>query len=78
LDSTALKKSYELMKKVKPDYIELLPGIVPTLIQEVKAETGIPVLAGGLIRTAEEVHNALEAGASAVTTSNRELWSIST
>jgi glycerol uptake operon antiterminator len=36
------------------------------------------VLAGGLIRTAEEVHNALEAGASAVTTSNRELWSIST
>ncbi|TYR79048.1 glycerol-3-phosphate responsive antiterminator [Priestia megaterium] len=77
LDSTALKKSYEIIKKVKPDYIELLPGIVPHLIQEVAAETGIPVLAGGLIRSEEEVRKAIESGAAAVTTSNKKLWNIS-
>ncbi|WP_226639683.1 glycerol-3-phosphate responsive antiterminator [Priestia flexa] len=74
LDSTALKKSYELIKKVEPDFIELLPGIIPSLLKEVAEETGIPVLAGGLIRTEEEVKNAIAAGAAAVTTSNKQLW----
>ncbi|MBM7702753.1 glycerol-3-phosphate responsive antiterminator [Metabacillus iocasae] len=77
LDSTALRKSYELIKKVKPDYIELLPGIAPSMIQEVQDETNIPVLAGGLIRTEEDVLKALRAGAAAVTTSDRTLWNIS-
>ena len=34
----------------------------------------MPVIAGGLIRTAPHVRQAIEAGASAVTTSRRELW----
>jgi glycerol uptake operon antiterminator len=35
-----------------------------------------PIFAGGLIRTPEEVQNALNAGASAITTSKRELWDL--
>lgn len=74
IDTHALEKSYKLIKKNKPDYIEVLPGAMPWMIQEVKETLNIPVLAGGLIRTKEEVQKALGAGATAITTSKRELW----
>ncbi len=73
LDSTALQTSYKLIERTKPDFIEVLPGLMPHIIQEVSGKTGIPIFAGGFIRTAEEVSQALEAGAVAVTTSRKEL-----
>lgn len=77
LDSRALEKSFQQVAKSRPDYIEVLPGIIPAMIKEVKEELQIPVLAGGLIRTEEEVKNALAAGAAAITTSKTELWRLS-
>jgi glycerol uptake operon antiterminator len=74
LDTNALEKSYALVQRSKPDYIEVLPGVMPHIIREVHARTGIPIFAGGLIRTVTEVEQALAAGASAVTTSRAELW----
>ncbi|WP_163538004.1 glycerol-3-phosphate responsive antiterminator [Gracilibacillus sp. YIM 98692] len=74
IDSSALEKNIELVEKSKPDYIEVLPGILPSVIQEVVERTGIPVIAGGFIRSAQEVQAALDSGAIAITTSNPELW----
>lgn len=74
LDSSALEKSYTLLERTQPDYIEVLPGIIPHIIKEVKDRSGIPIFAGGLIRTVGDVEQALGAGATAVTTSNTELW----
>jgi glycerol uptake operon antiterminator len=74
LDSHALEKSYQLIEKTRPDFIEVMPGAMPHVIREVKERTGIPILAGGLIRTIDDVERALEAGATAITTSNKELW----
>ncbi|MCF6136435.1 glycerol-3-phosphate responsive antiterminator [Alkalihalobacillus berkeleyi] len=74
LDSSALNKSYSLLKKTQPDYIEVLPGLMPNIIREVHEQTKIPIFAGGLIRTVDDVEQALGAGASAVTTSRGELW----
>ncbi|GIN60919.1 glycerol uptake operon antiterminator regulatory protein [Robertmurraya siralis] len=74
LDSHALEKSYRLVEKTKPDYIEVLPGAMPWMIKEVKERLNTPIFAGGLIRTRKEVENALEAGATAITTSKIELW----
>ena len=74
IDSHALEKSYRLIDKTKPDYIEVLPGAMPWMIKEVKERTNTKIFAGGLIRTVEEVENALAAGADAITTSKRELW----
>lgn len=74
LDSSALNKSFALVEKTKPDYIEVLPGIIPDIIQEVYTTLKIPVLAGGLIRSPQDVENALQAGVEAITTSNKELW----
>jgi glycerol uptake operon antiterminator len=74
LDTHALETSYRLLKTSQPDYIEVLPGVIPHIIREVRENTGIPILAGGLIRTRQEVREALEAGAEAVTTSSQNLW----
>ena len=73
LDTNALEKSYQLLTKTQPDYIEVLPGVIPHIITEVAERTGIPIIAGGLIRSAQEVELALQAGATAVTTSNFDL-----
>jgi glycerol uptake operon antiterminator len=77
LDTHALETSYRLLETSRPDYVEVLPGIIPHMIREVHERTGIPVLAGGLIRTREEAEQALSAGAVAVTTSNRSIWKLS-
>ncbi|MCJ7843523.1 glycerol-3-phosphate responsive antiterminator [Lederbergia sp. NSJ-179] len=74
LDTIALKKSYTLIERTKPDYIEVLPGVVPELIQEIQEQTGCKIISGGLIRTVEQVEAALAAGAEAVTTSQLDLW----
>ena len=74
IDTIALEKSYSLIEQTAPDYIELLPGIIPEMIAEVYNRTGIPVITGGLIRTDDQITAAIEAGAVAITTSNKELW----
>jgi glycerol uptake operon antiterminator len=74
LDSHALEKSYKLLEKTQPDYIEVLPGVVPQLITEVSERVKVPLFAGGFIRRIEDVEKALEAGAVTVTTSQKEIW----
>ncbi|MER2030433.1 MAG: glycerol-3-phosphate responsive antiterminator [Solibacillus sp.] len=74
IDTIALEKSYSLLEQTEPDYIELLPGVIPEMIKEVSTQTGIPVITGGLIRTDEQIKQAFDSGAIAITTSNKELW----
>ncbi|GAB4072908.1 glycerol uptake operon antiterminator GlpP [Barrientosiimonas marina] len=74
LDSMALDHNLELIDRFKPDCVELLPGLIPDIIQHINEKTGVPVIAGGLIRDQNEVSSALNAGAIAVSTSNTELW----
>ncbi|MDQ0208355.1 glycerol-3-phosphate responsive antiterminator [Alkalicoccobacillus murimartini] len=74
LDTIALETSYKLAEKVEPDLIEVLPGVVPELISKVQKATGISVIAGGLIENEQDIKNALDAGAHAITTSRKPLW----
>ncbi|MCT2534815.1 glycerol-3-phosphate responsive antiterminator [Aquibacillus koreensis] len=76
LDSHALNHNLKMINKVKPDYIEVLPGVIPAVIQEVSETTNLPVIAGGLIKTKDDVNQALDGGAVAVTTSRMELWEL--
>ncbi|WP_033023992.1 glycerol-3-phosphate responsive antiterminator [Geobacillus thermocatenulatus] len=74
LDSIAVETSYRQFEKIRPDFIEVLPGIVPKMIREVHQTTGTPIIAGGLIRSEDEIKQALNAGATAISTSLPELW----
>lgn len=74
-DTLSLEQSLEMMSYQHPDAVEILPAI-PKMVDLVKNHISVPVILGGLIKTEEEVNAAYEAGAMAVTTSNKALWSI--
>ncbi|WP_010630694.1 glycerol-3-phosphate responsive antiterminator [Sporolactobacillus vineae] len=76
LDSRSIETSYRQLEQVKPDMVEVLPGLIDDMIREIGNRTGIPVVAGGLIRTREEIRKAFAAGAVAVSTSDRNLWTV--
>ena len=73
IDSMALSEVQKL-NIIRPDFIEILPGIIPEIIHEIHNETKIPILAGGLIRTRQNVIDALDAGAMAISASSEEIW----
>ncbi|WP_040978878.1 glycerol-3-phosphate responsive antiterminator [Oceanobacillus jeddahense] len=77
LDSVALEQSVKLVHRFQPDYVEILPGLVPEVIKEITEEIEVPVIAGGLIKEEDHVAQALNAGAIAVSTSSRKLWDLS-
>ena len=73
LDSMAL---FNIEKHFPLDYadaIEVLPGVMPKIIRKIVNMTKKPLIAGGLISDKEDMQQALEAGAIAVSTSNISL-----
>jgi len=74
LDSLSLESAIEGIGKVRPDAIEIMPGIIPRVIAQISRETNVPIIAGGLIQTPNDVQKILARGAVAISTSRRELW----
>lgn len=73
LDSQGLASIDEMINTAKPDLIEIMPGVITKIINRF-SECSIPVIAGGLIETKNEVTGAIGSGAIAVSTGCRELW----
>ena len=63
IDSQALTRSIELIKKVEPDFVEVLPGIASKAVNQIQKETSTSVIAGGLINDEEEIQEAISSGA---------------
>lgn len=76
LDSLSLTSLSGQLEQGKPDFVEILPGIMPRVIAEISARTQVPVIAGGLLRDKADVMAAMRAGAAAVSTSAPSLWGI--
>ena len=76
LDSLSLTSLSGQLEQGKPDFVEILPGIMPRVIAEISARTQVPVIAGGLLRDKADVMAAMRAGAAAVSTSAPFLWDI--
>ncbi|MBE5824138.1 MAG: glycerol-3-phosphate responsive antiterminator [Butyrivibrio sp.] len=79
LDSMALQNIEKQAKSpgVRPDIIEFLPGIVlPKMIKRINKVSRVPIIAGGLIADKEDVMNALDAGALAISTTNEMVWGL--
>lgn len=77
IDSIAfenIKQVDQFPNSMKPDFIEILPGVMPKVIERITQQTKIPLIAGGLIRDREDVMGALSAGAMSVSSSNKEVW----
>lgn len=76
LDSISLKNIITQLDVHQPDFIEVLPGVIPAIIREITEKTSTPLIAGGLIRSKQDVYQALQAGAVAVSTSCQAVWNM--
>lgn len=76
INELALDHGLAAVARAQPDFVELLPGVIlPEVADLVLPRLNVPLLAGGYIRDRADLQRVLQAGALAVTTSERSLWS---
>ncbi len=77
IDTKSLEKGIALIRSLRPDHVELLPGlacdVIPDLRNRLSDQPELTFLCGGLIKSTVQIDKCLEAGACAVTLSDREL-----
>ncbi len=76
LDSMALENIRKSDQYDSADLIEILPGLMPKIINQLSNELHKPLIAGGLIIDKEDVITALAAGAIAISSTNHNVWSM--
>ena len=76
LDSLSVQSAVRSAAALQPDAIEILPGIMPRIVRTLCREVQVPLIAGGLISSKEDVIQALSAGALGVSTTNPAVWSL--
>ena len=59
MDSHSVGTSVESIKISKPDIIEIMPGIVTKKIREFAGKVDMPIIAGGIVETMDEVRACL-------------------
>lgn len=75
IDSLSISTAIKASQMINPDAIEIMPGIMPRITEQISSSLDVPVIVGGLISFREEVKMALESGALGVSTSSKKLWS---
>ena len=74
VDSHSVETAIESIRSCSPDCVELMPGVIPKILRRLCERVSVPVIAGGLIETKEEIIAAINAGAAAVSTGRPSLW----
>lgn len=74
LDSIALSNVSRHMEGDQADFIEVLPAVMPKVIHRLAEEVPVPLIAGGLISDKEDILSVLQAGATAVSSTNPDTW----
>ena len=76
IDSGSVVSALDSVRQSRPEYAELMPGVIPKAIKSFVEKAGIPIIAGGLIESEQDVRTALGAGAEGVSTGCRALWNL--
>jgi glycerol uptake operon antiterminator len=75
LDLGTTERGLKLIKRAKPDCVEILPALTyPLLVDRHPELRDRPVLGGGLIKDRRDQHAILKAGAIGISTSDERLW----
>lgn len=74
VDSHSVDTTVEAVKASKADMIEIMPGMLTKAIKKLRQLVNVPIIAGGLIDSADEIDEIIAGGATAVSTSNKKLW----
>lgn len=76
LDSMSFNGIRRQYDQVKPDMVEILPGIMPKITKKIVEQIPVPVICGGLISEKEDIIRALNAGAAAISSTNSNIWEL--
>lgn len=76
IDSMALETTRKQLAVLRPDFMEIMPGVMPKILKTVRGYTDIPLVAGGLISDKRDILAAFDAGVDAVSTTKAELWEL--
>ena len=74
IDSHSVLTTTDALKNSKTDMIEVMPGVVPKVIRDLKEQISLPIIAGGLIYDESDIKMAKNSGAAAVSTGATEFW----
>ncbi|MEA4825121.1 MAG: glycerol-3-phosphate responsive antiterminator, partial [Clostridium sp.] len=74
IDNLSLNSGINSIHSIRPDAVEIMPGIMPKITKKISSEVRVPVIAGGLIIDKEDVIESLKAGAMGISTSKEEIW----
>lgn len=74
IDSQSFESALNNIRRFKIENIEIMPGIIPDVIEVLMKECPANYISGGLITTEEQVLEILNSGAIACSTSNEILW----
>lgn len=72
-DSHGVDGIADVLNSTRPDIVEIMPGVIGKIINRFSS-CGIPLIAGGLVETKQELTTALKQGAFAVSTGAEALW----
>lgn len=76
-DNLSLNRAISNINGTNANCVELLPGIMPSIIPKMLSKTKeILLIVGGLVETETNIRQALDAGADGVSTSKTDLWNI--
>jgi len=74
IDSMAISNIEKQMKQAKPDVIEVMPALMPKIVSKIVSKVKCPVIGGGLVSDKEDVYSVLNAGATAISSTNTNVW----
>lgn len=76
LDTLAYETGIRNILEIRPDAVEIMPGLMPRVIREMSRVLKCPIIAAGLIKSREEALQAVNAGARAVAIGDAEHWTL--
>lgn len=74
IDNLSLTSGINSINTVRPDAVEIMPGVMPKITKKISSQVKVPVIAGGLISDKEDVIDSIKAGAMGISTSKEEIW----
>ncbi|MDM5189311.1 glycerol-3-phosphate responsive antiterminator [Bacillus sp. DX4.1] len=74
VDTEAMNHGINLVDVCQPDVVEIMPALMPDMIQKVVHKTNVPIITGGLVYEEKHLVAALHSGAQAVSTGDDSFW----
>lgn len=74
IDGRSFQASVDSIRDNRPKAIELMPALGAPIIERFRKTVKVPIIAGGLVQTVEQIRMAFFCGADAVSYSSPDLW----